>query len=173
MDRFNTFTSTAKTLFYNPNGSGRDGYIHSTHGGLAAGTQRNVQPEKGNMNSTSIHIHTISPVIHSKPVHYNSNGTGRDSYISRSSGGLYSEYVPGSSKNRFYTSLRKYEPSRHVSPFRNRSYSPSPMKKDVFLKSQTHFNSSQMYNLKVLKNHQREMDSRLSIPKRSIKLKIN
>ena len=167
MDRFNTFSNTAKTIFYNPNGTGRDTYIHSNHGGLSIPRMRNTQPEKGSMNCKELHMMTVSPFIHSKPVHYHSNGTGRDSYIVRSSGGLYSEYVPGSSKNAFYTGLRQYEDSRSQSPF-GRSLSPrvKGTKKDVFLRSQNHFNSTHQSNFRKMKSYQRGLDNRLAIPKK-------
>lgn len=72
--------------------------------------QRNKQPDKGTMDTREVHLQTISPVINSKPVHYASDGTGRDSYIVRSSGGLFNAYSPGGKlehsyhyNNQFYT----------------------------------------------------------------------
>ena len=41
------FAQTAKATFYNPNGTGRDTYIYSNHGGLVANTQFNQQPPVG------------------------------------------------------------------------------------------------------------------------------
>ena len=164
MDNSSTLAYAGKTLFYHSNGSGRDSYIGFNQGGLAAPQARNIQPEKGSMNSREIHMKVNSPVIHSKPVYYSTNGTGRDSYIARSSGGLHSEYSPGSTRSSFYTNLRRYD-DNSVSP-RRRSVSPSPRgKKDVFLRSQQHFNSSHLANIKKMKTHQKLLDSRLSKPK--------
>ena len=160
MERSTTFSNAAKTIFYNSNGTGRDSYIVASHGGLVASQQRNVQPEKGTMDSRDIHIKTISPVIHSKPIHYTSDGTGRDSYIVRSSGGLFSEYVPGSVKSGFYNSLRQYD-NTSLSPKRSRS----PGKKDFFLTSQSHFNSTQKASFRKLNSYQRMLDTKLSKPK--------
>ena len=57
--------------------------------------------------------------IHSKPVVYTNNGSGRDSYISTNSGGLRSDYRPAHGKRTFYSNLRQYEqrasPNRGVS----------------------------------------------------------
>ena len=164
MDRSPTLSQAAKTIFYNSNGSGRDSYIVANHGGLVASQVRNIQPEKGTMDTREIHIKTSKPYLHSKPVSYLSDGTGRDSYIVRPNGGLYNEYVPGSMKAGFYNSLRHYDRERgSMSPSR-KSLSPSG-KKDVFLSSQNHFNSTQMSNIKKVKTYQKILDNRLSKPK--------
>ena len=166
MDSKSPFVSTAKTIFYNSNGSGRDSYILTNHGGMVAPRLPNIQPENGSMNCKEIHMRTISPTIHSKPVHYASDGTGRDSYIVRSSGGFFQGYQPGSSKQSFYTNLRSYEPGKACFNQRRRSLSPSQKeKKDVFLNSQTHWNSSTMSTIQKFKNYQKTADKRLSIPK--------
>ena len=124
---------------------------------------RNNQPEKGNMDTKELHMMTISPVINSKPVHYVSDGTGRDSYIVRSSGGLFNEYNPGSTKNSFYTSLRNYD--RTI--YNRKSLSPRRSdKNDVFRKSQSHFNSTTKSNFNKIKTYQQMMTNRLSKPKR-------
>ncbi|CAI2381880.1 unnamed protein product [Moneuplotes crassus] len=147
MDRFSTFSNTAKSIFYNPNGTGRDTYIHSNHGGFAVTKERNAQPDCGAMNSKEVHLTTSSPYIHSKPVHYSTNGTGRDTYISCSSGGLYSSDKAGSGRDTFFNSLRKYEPrgSSFDSPVRS--------------------NSPFRANLKTIRSNQLSMTRRLSKPK--------
>ena len=128
------------------------------------------------MDSRDIHIHTISPVIHSKPIHYTSDGTGRDSYIVRSGGGLFNEYVPGSAKNGFYNSLRQYIYFYFISIsnsksllYDNTSLSPkrsrSPGKKDFFMTSQSHFNSTQKASFRKMSNYQKVLDLKLSKPK--------
>ena len=147
-------------MFYNPNGSGRDSYIHVNHGGFAIAKVRNVQPEVGKMNWKEVHIKTNSPIIHSKPVHYSTNGTGRDTYISSSSGGMHLESSPGSRKT-FFNSLRSYDS-------RNQSYSParSPAKRGSFMRSQSYFNTSQNSGFSKIRVHQKMLDTRLSKPKR-------
>ena len=122
------------------------------------------------MDSRDIHMNNISPYIHSKPVYYMSDGTGRDSYIVRSSGGLFEEYKPGSTKNSFYTTLRQYETGKASYDQRRRSLSPSIKEKsDVFLRSQGHFNSTALANIKKMKTYQRMLDKRLSVPKHAVK----
>ena len=58
----------AKTLFYNPNGTGRDSYIWYGNGGHAKSRQDNKQPLPGTMGDTESHNYYKSPYIHSKPV---------------------------------------------------------------------------------------------------------
>jgi hypothetical protein len=70
MENSSTLSNAAKTIFYNPNGTGRDSYISCNHGGLAAIKERNCQPDKGTMDCKEIHIKTMKPYIHSKPVGY-------------------------------------------------------------------------------------------------------
>ena len=148
MDRFSTFSNTAKSIFYNPNGTGRDSYIHSNHGGLSVMKENNTQPDCGAMDSREYHLQASSPFIHSKPVHYSTNGTGRDTYISWSSGGLYSQDSPGSGKGTFYNTLRRYD--RKGASFESPARSNSPIVRS---------------NLKIMRARQMYMVSRLSKPK--------
>lgn len=99
------FDKQVKTLFYNPNGTGRDNYIFLNNGGHAAATMENKQPEVGTMRLTETHFYYKSPYIHSKPVQYISNGGGRDSYIQRSAGGFNHLYEPGKMTDHFMVSL--------------------------------------------------------------------
>ena len=86
-----TLARAAKTIFYTSNGTGRDSYIHSNSGGLCATHNNNNQPPVGTMDHRHAPRNTMR-VIHSKPVYYHSNGTGRDSYVCTSSGGLHLPY---------------------------------------------------------------------------------
>ena len=47
--------------------------------------------------------------IHSKPVVYTNNGTGRDTYIGANSGGLRVPALSGNYKRTFYNNLRQYD----------------------------------------------------------------
>ena len=45
-------------------------------------------------------------MLHSRPVVYTNNGTGRDMYISGNSGGLRVQAVPAGHKRTYFNSLR-------------------------------------------------------------------
>ena len=77
----NIFATTAKASFYNPNGSGRDTYIYVNNGGFTSPKEQNVQPGIGSFTSPKQSSFKM-PTINSKSIHYNNNGSGRDSYIS-------------------------------------------------------------------------------------------
>ena len=94
---------TNKSLFYHANGSGRDTYIYNPSGGF--------YPEKSPVKIEDLgklkfylflflgsfviqknrHRNHFAS-IHSKPVNYTNNGSGRDTYISDSAGGLKTMY---------------------------------------------------------------------------------
>lgn len=46
--------------------------------------------------------------IHSKPIVYTNNGTGRDTYISQNDGGFRPLHRAGHGKGTYYAQLRKY-----------------------------------------------------------------
>jgi len=58
--------------------------------------------------------------VHSKPVVYQPNGGGRDSYIHANSGGLRADYRPAHGQRTFYSNLRQYE--QRASPNRSASH---------------------------------------------------
>ena len=103
-----------KTLFYNANGTGRDGYIYEANGGHAMAMQHNKQPGPSGPQAAETHLFFRAPCIHSKPVQYVANGSGRDSYIQMSAGGLNAAYEPGRMVDPFLTGLRAGGPSAHV-----------------------------------------------------------
>jgi hypothetical protein len=95
MKQFNSMplysSASAKTLYYRPDGSGRDGYIEINQGGLTVEKQCHKFPEFGRDNTT-IYIslgqfpkerrHTDhKPSLGRKAINYRANGSGRDSYI--------------------------------------------------------------------------------------------
>lgn len=105
------YYKTQKTLFYNPNGTGRDSYIYEHNGGHAQARQSNKQPPPGTHDNKDTHLFYSSPYIHSKPVQYVSDGSGRDSYIQTCAGGFNFSYTPGKMVDPFMTSLRTGGPS--------------------------------------------------------------
>lgn len=132
-------TEALKTSHYFANGEGRDTYIMVNNGGI----ERNTYPYKFNDESrvTKRSFVSGSPNLGAKPVKYNTNGTGRDTYIAFNHGGLAS---PGG-KSTFYNSLR----------------TPSPLLCKMY-KTQTlwqHAKQIKSYQL------QRDASMRLSVPK--------
>lgn len=131
------------------------------------------------------------PTIHSKGVNYTNNGGGRDTYISDSAGGLRMMYQPASYKRTFYNNLRVYDnspspmkaPSRSIynqslnnlggDNTRSRSTLKVPGTVDVFLKSQLHYNDKFTREARHIRNYQRGMDERLSIPKKLVQSSKN
>jgi hypothetical protein len=79
-------------LRYKNNGTGRDSYISDNNGGFSVSNTKLRTIQHG-----SLHTHTdrrsVSPKGASvndtmRPIHYNTNGTGRDTYISTNNGGF-------------------------------------------------------------------------------------
>lgn len=134
------FYKTEKTTFYNPNGTGRDGYIYQGNGGHAAPSQENKQPGHGTQSEPETHYHYRSPYVHSKPVQYTSDGSGRDSYIQTCAGGLNAQYAPGQMVDGFLTSLRSGGPSAAIRSKSNHGYRPRKVplskKADPYLTAQ-------------------------------------
>lgn len=78
----------AKTSHYNVDGNGRDSYIFKTNGGFFPDRKTNGVEGLGTFVTVKQRPQDSLASIHSKPVIYNNNGSGRDTYISSNSGGL-------------------------------------------------------------------------------------
>lgn len=80
---------------YRTNGGGRDSYIYDSNGG---NTVTNVVESKplhrsgridyGSPSKKSVSPKQASAVDTQRPIHYNTNGTGRDTYIGATNGGF-------------------------------------------------------------------------------------
>jgi hypothetical protein len=102
--------------------------------------------------------------IHSKPVVYINNGSGRDSYISSNSGGLRAECRPAHGQRTFYSNLRKYDQT--AQPNRGASHmATSGDKRDLLSNTQNKFSDKFRRNNTLVKNYQNMLDARLSLPK--------
>ena len=93
-----------KTLYYKTNGTGRDLYIACDSGGNFKFDEKlGSRP-----NTAGYRIRPQTPSsIAGKSIHYQADGTGRDSYIKVSDGGLHS--FPYRGQTKFSQSLRSYE----------------------------------------------------------------
>ena len=94
------FSNGFKVSHYFPNGEGRDQYISTTNGGFFT----NTFPYKFKEEARTFKvIHSKSvPRLNAKPLKYNCNGSGRDTYVGYNHGGLFS----AENKYSFYKSLR-------------------------------------------------------------------
>jgi hypothetical protein len=99
-------TEALKTSHYFCNGEGRDTYIQVNNGGV----ERNTYPYKfaDDGRSNKRYFYAGSPNLGAKPVKYNTNGSGRDTYIGYNHGGL----AGTNSKQTFYNSLRTPSPNQ-------------------------------------------------------------
>jgi hypothetical protein len=95
-------------------------------------------------------------------VYYQSDGTGRDSYVTISSGGLHTTTTYGKFKTTFYNGLRNYGASPHT--FRRSALSMSP-KKDPFSATAFIYRNKYPEKLKMMSTYQSKMSERLSMPK--------
>ena len=79
-------------------------------------------------------------MLHSRPVVYTNNGTGRDMYISGNSGGLRVQAVPAYYKRTYFNSLRNYPELLVNNSRRGHSHRATwEEKNDTFSRSQDHW----------------------------------
>ena len=74
-------------VHYHNDGTGRDTYIGVNSGGFYAPYSPHPAPPTGGFNVRKSYA-PPSPVMHPLGVHYYSDGSGRDSYVIRTEGGL-------------------------------------------------------------------------------------
>lgn len=136
-------TFTGRISSYSPDGYGRDSYIACNNGGIFKTGSLTRDNRK-----TSIDRSKIAPPlvqVQAKIARYESDGTGRDSYVTSNVGGL--AFNPKSKP--FHTSLRSWTPI--ISKPCNYFYpSLNPLNQ----------------KLSLIAASQNQLNSRLSIPKR-------
>lgn len=103
-------------IIYQPDGSGRDTYVYNDDGGFNKMKEPRAQFHPAtlllpNLDHKKKYERFKKPYIHSKPVQYKCDGTGRDTYVRVTNGGLnmqtqrVREY-----RQAFRNSLRGYQP---------------------------------------------------------------
>jgi len=102
-----------RASFYRSDGSGRDAYILRDSGGLIKGGFGPLGTS--NIRSMSTTRGGFSR-YDGKPIHYHSDGSGRDNYITVNSGGFARG---GKTQDHFYSNLRSYDKCRS---FENKDY---------------------------------------------------
>ena len=97
-----------KTRTYNINGTGRDTYISFDNGGNTA-RYTPVKVEKpGKLMSPRSNFRLGGLGSPGRKIHYNVDGTGRDSYIHDNDGGFSYRYGRLNSKDTYVASLRGF-----------------------------------------------------------------
>ena len=98
-----------KYLLYRENGTGRDSYIAVDNGGMYH-PSKTIPEYPVSTFIARRKPNSVKPQMSQKVNRYNSNGTGRDSYIMSNSGGF--EMAKSHSRNlRFEANLRMYNPN--------------------------------------------------------------
>ena len=109
----------AYKVHYHNDGTGRDTYIGVSSGGLYDPRPYAHRPafSFGKFNTRRSAVEP-NPVMHAKPLHYRSDGSGRDSYVIRTEGGLAQDYSIVDQMTSFKRSLR--DNPRITSAYRQR-----------------------------------------------------
>ncbi|CAI2380273.1 unnamed protein product [Moneuplotes crassus] len=144
-----------KTLYYKTDGTGRDTYIKSDNGGMTSVISPVKWPEVGTFTTKNQYA-SPSPTKPIPIVYYRSDGSGRDNYITSSSGGFHPEAMGKRVDHHFLGTLRASRPSnkeyyrndRNAKMVRKMSFSPTKT-----------FYDRKMYQ------YQKQSTTRLSKPK--------
>eukprot|EP00347_Sterkiella_histriomuscorum_P022841 403336949 len=105
-----------QTVHYQVNGTGRDSYINRDNGGFCK--MYDPYPYKyGQVGTFAQKRHYVAPAPTMAPmnVFYRSDGTGRDSYVTQTNGGLTNTGRMLHQKDAFKMSLRQYNDPRTTS----------------------------------------------------------
>ena len=117
-----TLTNNLYDLRYRSDGSGRDHYITHNNGGMMSHSQAKVKKSDylsgGRFIPTKPQYSGLGEIA--MPVHYRSNGSGRDHYITATDGGLSHPSRPCDPRVTFKRHLREY--SRIDNYQRGRNY---------------------------------------------------
>jgi hypothetical protein len=111
-------TCNPKYTQYVSDGEGRDSYILNNNGGMCSEAER---PRAFSTLFSKVKKSNVSPAPYKNATSfkYQSDGKGRDFYISHNSGGLQAPYVPGILKAdaRFIASLRDIQKRNTMTRF--------------------------------------------------------
>ncbi|CAG9315294.1 unnamed protein product [Blepharisma stoltei] len=108
-------TFMPKYTHYSNDGNGRDKYISVNNGGFINSGPSSPSGFKSSNPSPNRRFFSPAPRLASPVFKYHSDGSGRDFYIARDSGGLHAAYVPGVERNIFTSTLRKHPRLRNLS----------------------------------------------------------
>jgi len=146
---------TAKTVYYSPDGYGRDTYIQYNNGGLTVANTSKSNFDRGSFPFRR-EYKLPNTTIDSKTLLYHSDGSGRDSYITSFNGGLHAANEYGTSLYHTFSSTLRGNEINSMLRTRNAS-----------IKSITSpFSSKAKDNWNDIKAYQKNQIERLSQPKR-------
>lgn len=164
------------SIHYHNNGTGRDSYIYSNNGGFSIENKGTIFPKPGNMEvekrmgpSASL---KFSP-SNGRAIHYNQDGSGRDSYIHHNHGGFVTNTFKNPGKETFFNQLRSYgvtemKRSGSNSSFEENSNSAKKLP-DFFQVGQSIItNRNDIRAMQDLKKTQKKSIITLSKPKRKV-----
>lgn len=97
---------------YSGDGTGRDSYIILNNGGLTKEDKPNMMWPSIKMGNQNMRRVAEKPAVAFK---YKSDGSGRDSYVIRNSGGLINDFHTSKADSLFASQLRTHQ---NVSPTR-------------------------------------------------------
>ena len=97
----------ALTVHYHTDGTGRDSYIVRDNGGFNKMYNPIKWPNVGTFVPKRVPTEN-KPLMHPMPVYYHSNGSGRDTYIVETGGGLHNLSRMIEYREAFVKSLRSY-----------------------------------------------------------------
>ena len=100
-------------IIYKTNGTGRDTYIYNDDGGFNKMYEARPQFHPGGflpgLDHKKFYQREKHPYIHSKPIQYPQDGTGRDTYVKTTNGGLINPNLKHREyRQAFKASLRSY-----------------------------------------------------------------
>jgi len=164
-----------QSLYPYPDGTGRDTYINFNNGGNTIMYQPNAKNiTNGAMKKTaSSYALMDAQSSHSPPrtIHYDTDGTGRDTYILHCDGGFHNQYPYQAAGERHVNSLRQYSSSvqKVLSDINRRSKRTDIFsdKKDHFVEGQCSIRSPLLRkSIQQQSQYQLSQANRLASPKR-------
>lgn len=118
-DRFSTgLNRIPYVTHYHNDGSGRDSYMYNNNGGFCFAYQPTIQGENSKFPTSPQRNAQLYPCLGQKYISYNTNGTGRDTYIAMSHGGFYPSKSFAEYKQTYIDQLRSYEQGVSTQPTR-------------------------------------------------------
>ena len=100
--------SAGRAKIYNTDGTGRDTYVSFNSGGFAAMKQNASAQQPGTFGKTQMRV-SASHIARGgglgspgKTIHYQVNGSGRDSYIHANHGGFSQQYSNRNDRDRYF-----------------------------------------------------------------------
>ena len=144
--------TAGRAKIYATDGTGRDTYVSCNSGGFSVINQTAAASKNGTFGAAQ---GRVSPQHVSrgggqgspgKHIHYNTNGTGRDSYIACNQGGFASNYTFQNDRDAYVKSLRSYAPNQGQHGLVQSSRKQCSPRRDHFVEGQISIRSPKARN---------------------------